>query len=176
MGKPMREAILDGAQQIALPAFVSMFFLTGVSRYLYVPLAEAVVFAMLASYFWSRTLVPTMALYLLPHEFSHENTQENSKEFKKSRGFAYTVSPLVKIQERFNRGFEHFKSSYSNILLSALHHPKKFGISFLAVCLLSSLLFLVVGENFFPDIDAGEIRMHLRAKTGTRIEETARSE
>ncbi|HLB34262.1 MAG: RND transporter [Verrucomicrobia bacterium RIFCSPHIGHO2_12_FULL_41_10] len=184
MGKPMREAILDGAQQIALPAFVStlcicivfvpMFFLTGVSRYLFVPLAEAVVFAMLASYFWSRTLVPTMALYLLPHEFSHENTQENSKEFKKSRGFAYTVSPLVKIQERFNRGFEHFKSSYSNILLSALHHPKKFGISFLAACLLSSLLFLVVGENFFPDIDAGEIRMHLRAKTGTRIEETAR--
>ena len=178
MGKPLLTAILDGAQQIALPAFVStlcicivfvpMFFLTGVSRYLFVPLAEAVVFAMIASYFWSRTLVPTMALYLLPESTSPEGT------VKKRGILARMATPFIKIQEHFDRGFERFKASYSNLLAGALQRPKTFCLFFLSACLLSLLLFSIVGENFFPDVDAGLIRMHVRAKTGTRIEETVR--
>ncbi|MBX9742647.1 MAG: efflux RND transporter permease subunit [Chthoniobacterales bacterium] len=173
MGKPLRSAILDGAQQIALPAFVStlcicivflpIFFLSGVSRYLFVPLAKAVVFAMLASYFWSRTLVPTMALYLLPEV----------GEKKPSKHFWWMV-PFVHFQERFEIFFEHFRQRYGQFLERTLKNPKRFFLFFLMPCLLSLLLFFIVGENFFPDVDAGEIRMHVRVKTGTRIEETVR--
>ncbi|MFZ4116653.1 MAG: efflux RND transporter permease subunit [Chthoniobacterales bacterium] len=170
LGKPLRTAILEGAQQIAAPAFVStlsicivfvpMFFLTGVSHYLFVPLAEAVVFAMLASYFWSRTIVPTMALYLLPENLSSTPTKAANMSL---------VASLIKFQQRFDKGFEHFKNFYSNLLGSALQRPKRFASLFLSACLLSLLLFFLVGENFFPEVDAGQIRMHLRAKTGTRI-------
>lgn len=176
LGKPLRAAILEGAEQIALPAFVStlsicivfvpMFFLTGVSHYLFVPLAEAVVFAMVASYFWSRTLVPTMALYLLPEEIV---SGEEKKTFLSQLFF-----PLVKLQQRFDKGFERFKDFYSKVLSSALQRPKLFSFFFLTACLSSLLLFSIIGENFFPEVDAGQIRMHLRAKTGTRIEETVR--
>src|SRR5262249_15101171 len=170
-GKPVEQAILDGAAQIAVPAFVStlsicivfvpMFFLTGVARYLFVPLAEAVVFAMLASYFLSRTLVPTMAKYLLKGHAPHEIG-------KKRNIFA-------RIQMGFETRFEKLRNGYRVLLDSFLHQRRLFLWSFLAVCVGSVvLLFPWLGEDFFPQVDAGQIKMHLRARTGTRIEETAR--
>jgi multidrug efflux pump subunit AcrB len=170
-GKPVEQAILDGAAQIAVPAFVStlsicivfvpMFFLTGVARYLFVPLAEAVVFAMLASYFLSRTLVPTMAKYLLKGHAPHELG-------KKRNIFA-------RIQTGFETRFERLRNGYRVMLDSFLHQRRLFLWSFLAACVGSVvLLFPWLGEDFFPQVDAGQIKMHLRARTGTRIEETAR--
>jgi CzcA family heavy metal efflux pump len=172
-GKEIQQAILDGAQQIAVPAFVStlaicivfvpMFFLTGVARYLFVPLAEAVVFAMLASYLLSRTLVPTMAKYLLK---GHE--QEAGHVPSESR------NPLVRLQIRFEHAFEKFRDSYHKWLERCLHHRGAFLWGFVAVCL-GSLLLLVpwLGRDFFPKVDAGQFKLHLRARAGTRIEETA---
>jgi multidrug efflux pump subunit AcrB len=173
-GKEIQQAILDGAQQIAVPAFVStlaicivfvpMFFLTGVARYLFVPLAEAVVFAMLASYLLSRTLVPTMAKYLLRgHEQEASHLPESSR------------NPLVRMQLRFEQAFERFRSSYRELLESCLHHRRVFLTVFFAVCVIS-LIFLIpwLGEDFFPHVDSGQFKLHLRARTGTRIEETAR--
>jgi CzcA family heavy metal efflux pump len=172
-GKEIQQAILDGAQQIAVPAFVStlaicivfvpMFFLTGVARYLFVPLAEAVVFAMLASYLLSRTLVPTMAKYLLK---GHE--QEAGHVPAESR------NPLVRLQIRFEHTFEKFRDSYHRLLERCLHHRRAFLWGFVAVCL-GSLLLLVpwLGRDFFPKVDAGQFKLHLRARAGTRIEETA---
>jgi CzcA family heavy metal efflux pump len=167
-GKEIKRAILDGASQIAVPAFVStlcicivflpMFFLAGVSKYLFVPLAEAVVFAMLASYFFSRTIVPTMAMYLLKSK-EHENG---------SQGF------FSRLQQRFERGFERFRLSYQLLLNSAVHHRAIFLPVFLAICLLTFLLVPWLGQNFFPDSDNGQFILHMRAQTGTRIEETAR--
>ena len=170
-GKPVEQAILDGAAQIAVPAFVStlsicivfvpMFFLTGVARYLFVPLAEAVVFAMLASYFLSRTLVPTMAKYLLKGHAPHEIG-------KKRNIFA-------RFQIGFEQRFERLRNSYRVLLDSFLHQRKLFLLTFLGACVGSVvLLFPWLGEDFFPQVDAGQIKMHLRARTGTRIEETAR--
>ncbi|MGO9124936.1 MAG: efflux RND transporter permease subunit [Terriglobales bacterium] len=169
-GKEVEHAILDGAQQIAVPAFVStlaicivfvpMFFLTGVARFLFVPLAEAVVFAMLASYLLSRTLVPTMAKYLL-------------------RGLdttpAMSRNPLVRMQVRFERAFERLRESYRRGLERCLHQRAIFLIGFFTACVIS-LVFLVpwLGQDFFPTVDAGQFKLHLRARTGTRIEETAR--
>jgi len=173
-GKEIQRAILDGAQQIAVPAFVStlaicivfvpMFFLTGVARYLFVPLAEAVVFAMLASYLLSRTLVPTMAKYLLR---GHE--QEAGHLPGSSR------NPLVRFQVGFEEKFERFREHYHQILDLCLQHRRVFLWGFLAACLGS--LFVVVpwlGEDFFPSVDSGQFKLHLRAHSGTRIEETAR--
>ena len=170
-GKPVEQAILDGAAQIAVPAFVStlsicivfvpMFFLTGVARYLFVPLAEAVVFAMLASYFLSRTLVPTMAKYLLKGHAPHEIG-------KKRNIFA-------RIQIGFEQRFERLRNGYRVLLDSFLHQRKLFLLTFIGACIGSViLLFPWLGEDFFPQVDAGQIKMHLRARTGTRIEETAR--
>jgi CzcA family heavy metal efflux pump len=173
-GKEIQQAILDGAQQIAVPAFVStlaicivfvpMFFLTGVARYLFVPMAEAVVFAMLASYLLSRTLVPTMAKYLLR---GHE--EEAGHLPKASR------NPLVRMQIRFEEEFERFREKYRELLERCLHHRRVFLVSFFAVCIVSLIFFIPwLGEDFFPHVDSGQFKLHLRARTGTRIEETAR--
>jgi multidrug efflux pump subunit AcrB len=172
-GKEIIQAILDGASQIAVPAlvstlsicivFVPMFLLSGVARYLFVPLAEAVVFAMLASYLLSRTLVPTMARYLLVEQ----NEEERRERTERSR------NPLVRMQARFEIGFEHFRDRYHRLLEAAVRHSKLFVVCFLSFCVLSFALIPLVGEDFFPSVDSGEFILHLRAPTGTRIEDTA---
>jgi len=169
-GHQLREAILEGAAQIAIPALVStlsicivflpMFFLSGVSRFLFVPLAEAVVFAMLASYFLSRTLVPTMAMYLLKVP-SHGD-------------FAPSRNPLVNFQRGFERVFESVRSAYESLLARLVAVRYLFIPAFLLSCLATLLLIPVLGQNFFPATDNGAFILHVRAKTGTRIEETAR--
>ena len=172
-GKEITQAILDGASQIAVPAlvstfaicivFVPMFFLKGVPRYLFAPLAEAVVFAMLASYLLSRTLVPTMARFLLV-----EQTEEERREKTKN-----SRSVFVRMQERFEVGFENFRERYHRLLEVAIAHRKGFAVLFLGACVLSFALVPLVGEDFFPSVDSGEFKFHLRAPTGTRIEQTA---
>ncbi|HEY4049233.1 MAG TPA: efflux RND transporter permease subunit [Acidobacteriaceae bacterium] len=172
-GKEIEQAILDGAAQIAVPAFVStlsicivfvpMFFLSGVARYLFVPLAEAVVFAMLASYLLSRTIVPTMAKFLLKAHDQH--AQENKKESR---------NPLVRLQLAFESSFEKLRNGYHNLLQHTVAHPVVFTISFFAACLASFALFPWLGQDFFPAVDGGQFKLHVRAQTGTRIEETAR--
>ncbi len=167
--KDMDEVVLDSASQIATPAFVStlsicivfapMFLLSGVARYLFVPLAEAVVFAMLASYFLSRTIVPTMAKYLLRGE-KHEG--------------APSRNPLVRLQKGFEETFEKFRRSYRGVLEFCLHHRGAFLITFFAASL-GSLAILIpwLGRDFFPSVDSGTFKLHMRAPTGMRIEETA---
>jgi multidrug efflux pump subunit AcrB len=174
MGKEIEHAILDGAQEIATPAFVAtlsicivfvpMFLLTGVARYLFVPLAEAVVFAMLASYFLSRTLVPTMSKYLLRgHEHDVEHHSLSSR------------NPFVRWQVRFEKGFERLRSGYHGLLEFCLHHRRAFVTAFLVACLASiAVVAPWLGQDFFPSVDNGTFKLHLRAPTGTRIEETAR--
>jgi CzcA family heavy metal efflux pump len=174
MGKETVQAILDGAQQIAVPAFVStlcicivfipMFFLSGVAKFLFVPLAEAVSFAMLASYMWSRTIVPTLAMYLLSAEDEYHGEEHTGEKM----GF------FRRYQQGFERNFEKFRQGYRRALRIALHSPMLFAASFLAFCVLSVLLVGVLGRDFFPKVDAGQIRLHMRARTGLRIEETAR--
>ena len=174
MGKETVQAILDGAQQIAVPAFVStlcicivflpMFFLSGVAKFLFVPLAEAVSFAMLASYGWSRTIVPTMAMYLL----SSEDEYKPEEHIGEKQGF------FRRYQQKFEHGFERFRDGYRHALDSALEWPKLFGACFLIFCVLSVGLVFFLGRDFFPKVDAGQIRLHFRARTGLRIEETAR--
>jgi len=171
-GKDIEEAILDGAQQIAIPAlvstlsicivFVPMFLLTGVARYLFVPLAEAVVFAMLASYLLSRTLVPTMAKYFLK-----AHAESNPHEASASR------NPFVRFQAWFERGFESIRNAYRSLLETFIGHRRIFVGGFLLACFLSFVLVPWLGQDFFPSVDSGEFTMHLRAPTGTRIEETA---
>jgi multidrug efflux pump subunit AcrB len=166
-GYELREAILDGAAQIAVPALVStlcicivflpMFFLEGVSRYLFAPLAEAVMFAMIASYILSRTLVPTLAVYLL-----------RPKEHSPSR------NPLVVFQRGFEAAFERVRAGYQVLLTRLVFARRIFVPSFLAVCLCGFLLLPFLGQDLFPSTDSGEFILHIRAKTGTRIEETAR--
>jgi multidrug efflux pump subunit AcrB len=171
-GKEIVQAILDGAQQIAVPAlvstlsicivFVPMFFLSGVARYLFVPLAEAVCFAMLASYLLSRTLVPTMAKYLLVAQI-----EEGHEGAAKSR------NPFVQTQQKFEQGFEKLRERYHRLLEICIHHSRIFVICFFSACVLSFVLLPMVGQDFFPAVDSGEFKLHLRAPTGTRIEETA---
>ncbi len=166
-GKEIVTAILDGASQIAVPALVStlcicivflpMFFLTGVARYLFVPLAEAVVFAMLASYGLSRTLVPTLAKYLL--RVQHHGPTRN---------------PLVLLQRSFENGFDRLRGWYAAVLAVLVRRRVIFVPVFLAACLSGGLLFPWIGQDFFPVSDTGQFKLHLRTKTGTRIEETAR--
>ena len=174
MGKETVQAILDGAQQIALPAFVStlcicivfipMFFLSGVARYLFVPLAEAVIFAMLASYMWSRTIVPTMAMYLLSAEDEYHADEHAGEKM----GF------FRRYQQAFERAFERLRERYHAALAMSLRHAKLFAACFLGFCILSSGLNFFLGRDFFPTVDAGQIRLHMRARTGLRIEESAR--
>jgi CzcA family heavy metal efflux pump len=170
-GKEVRDAILDGAQQIAVPALVStlcicivflpMFFLSGVSRFLFVPLGEAVVFAMLASYVLSRTLVPTLAQYLL---HKHENRHEN----------AHTAGALTRFQLGFEKRFEAMRTRYHGVLEKCLTERKLFVLVFLGFVALSLVVLAPwLGQDFFPSVDAGQIKLHLRAHTGTRVEETA---
>jgi multidrug efflux pump subunit AcrB len=174
MGKEIEHAILDGAQEIAAPAFVAtlsicivfvpMFLLTGVARYLFVPLAEAVVFAMLASYFLSRTLVPTMSKYLLRgHEHDVERHSVSSR------------NPLVRWQVRFEREFERLRNGYRALLERCLHHRRAFVVAFFAACLASlAVVAPWLGQDFFPSVDSGTFKLHVRGPTGLRIEETAR--
>jgi CzcA family heavy metal efflux pump len=172
-GRELTDSILEGAAQIAVPAFVStlcicivfvpMFFLTGVARYLFVPLAEAVVFAMLASYLLSRTLVPTLLAYLL--------RGHRPEEHAVPRG---PLAPLQRFQRRFERGFESVRERYHNTLAACLEHRRAFILSFLAFCVLSMGLVFFLGQDFFPSVDAGIFRLHMRGRAGLRIEETAR--
>jgi multidrug efflux pump subunit AcrB len=171
-GKEIEQAILDGAQQIAVPAFVStlsicivfvpMFLLTGVARYLFVPLAEAVIFAMLASYLLSRTIVPTMAKYLLAgHREGSTHDGANLNLFSR-------------LQMRFEQGFERLRNAYRGVLAWCLAHRRVFVTSFLSACVLSVvIIFPFLGQDFFPSVDSGEFKLHLRAPTGTRIEDVA---
>jgi len=168
-GHGLRDAILEGAAQIAVPAlvatlcicivFLPMFFLGGVSRYLFVPLAEAVVFAMLASYMLSRTLVPTMAMYLLKPVDHHAPVSMN---------------PLARFQRGFEKIFESVRSSYAGLLGWLVSVRWVFIPVFLGGCLLTLLLVPFLGQNFFPNTDNGSFILHVRAKSGTRIEETAK--
>src|SRR6202521_2383456 len=173
-GKDTERAILDGASQIAVPAFVStlaicivfvpMFFLSGVSRYLFVPLAEAVVFAMLASYLLSRTLVPTMAKYLL-RAYSHADAAARTASH----------NPLVRFQQAFERRFERLRGAYQAVLATCIAHRAAFLLGFLAFCVVSmAVLFPWLGHDFFPKVDSGQFKLHLPGRTGTRIEQTAK--
>jgi multidrug efflux pump subunit AcrB len=172
-GKEIVQAILDGASQIAVPAlvstlsicivFVPMFFLSGVAKYLFVPLAEAVCFAMLASYLLSRTLVPTMARYLLV-----ARTEDERREASRA-----SRNPFVRMQEKFEVGFEKFRGRYHRMLETSIHHRNAFIVIFLLGCVLSFGLLPFVGQDFFPSVDSGEFKLHMRAPTGTRIEDTA---
>jgi len=167
----MDDVVLDSAMQIATPAFVStlsicivfapMFWLSGVARYLFLPLAEAVVFAMLASYFLSRTIVPTMAKYLLRH---HREGHET----------ASSRNPFVRFQQSFEARFESFREGYHRLLQRVLHHRGVFMATFFAASL-ASLAILVpwLGQDFFPAVDAGSFKLHVRGPTGMRIEDTA---
>jgi CzcA family heavy metal efflux pump len=169
-GKDAVTAILDGSQQIAVPAlvstlcicivFVPMFFLTGVAKFLFVPLAEAVVFAMLASYFLSRTLVPTLAMYLLK---GHER-----------KGHASGYDVLSRLQRGFAQGFDRMRERYREALTLCLDHAWMCVVAFLLFCGASMPLALLLGSDFFPNVDAGLIRLHMRARAGQRVEETAR--
>jgi multidrug efflux pump subunit AcrB len=170
-GKSVIGAITDGAQQIATPAFVStlcicivfvpMFFLEGVPRFLFVPMALAVMFAMAWSYFLSRTLVPTMSAYLLKQHDMHPH------------GAPPTRNPLVAVQRAFEAGFERFRAGFRDLLELALLHRTAFIGVFLAFVAASFLLVPFLGRNFFPNVDAGQILMHARVPIGTRVEETA---
>jgi multidrug efflux pump subunit AcrB len=170
-GKPVEAAIMDGANQIVVPAFVSllcicivfvpMFFLTGVARFLFVPMAEAVMFAMLWSFILSRTLVPTMAKYLLQQHEHHEGGPPPSR------------NPLVWFQRGFEHRFEQIRAGYRDLLMFALRARAVFVIGFLCFIASSFLLVPYIGRNFFPAVDTGSILMHVRTQVGTRIEETA---
>jgi multidrug efflux pump subunit AcrB len=176
-GKEVETAILDGAAQIVTPAFVSllcicivfvpMFFLPGVSRFLFVPMAEAVMAAMACSFILSRTLVPTMANYLLRKHAPHTDMHGVDGPLPPSR------NPLVRFQRGFERRFEAVRLGYRDILAMALRHRTVFVVGFLAVVFGSFVLTPFLGRDFFPTVDAGQILMHARTRVGTRIEETA---
>src|SRR3984957_14974672 len=169
LGSDLQKAILDGAGEIAVPAlvstlcicivFVPIFFLSGVPRFLFAPLAEAVVYAMLASYVLSRTLVPTLVMLMMDHAAEP----------------AAIPSLLRRVYRAFDARFERLRAGYVVILTAALAKRRQFAGLFLAFCVLSCALVFVLGRDFFPSVDAGQIRLHMRMPTGTRIEETARA-
>ena len=179
-GKEIEPAILDGAQQIVIPAFVTllclcivfvpMFQLGGVAGYLFRPLAEAVVFALIGSFILSRTLVPTMANYLMGGRHSGHGAADRDLSFPP----VLSRNPLKRFQQAFEDRFSRIRDRYRSLLLLALGRPKTFIVAFLACVLLSFGLWPFLGENFFPSVDSGQILMHVRAQPGTRIEETAR--
>ena len=176
-GKEVETAILDGAAQIVTPAFVSllcicivfvpMFFLPGVARFLFVPMAEAVMSAMACSFILSRTLVPTMANYLLRKHAAHTDMHGLDGPLPPSR------NPLVRFQRGFEHGFERVRFVYRDLLSMALHRRALFVSSFLAIVIASFALTPFLGRDFFPMVDAGQILMHARTGTGTRVEESA---
>lgn len=176
-GKPLREAILDGAQQIAVPAFVStlaicivfvpVIFLSGAAKSMFTPLAMAVVFAMMASYLLSRTLIPTMVMYLLKSE---------AKSYQADGEFIAHSSDIIgRFHNKFNHSFERLRDRYRATLEWSLQHKKIVTISFLIFCFGSFLFLPFLGEDFFPSVDAGQFRLHVRTPAGTRIEETERA-
>jgi multidrug efflux pump subunit AcrB len=170
-GKDVETAIMDGATQIATPAFVSllcicivfvpMFFLEGIARFLFVPMAVAVMLSIAWSFLLSRTLVPTMAKYLLHPHAPHDEQEQPPR------------NSLVRFQRRFEARFEHGRARYREYLTLALAHRRIFLICFLAFVLASFLLLPFLGRNFFPAVDSGQILMHVRTQVGTRVEETA---
>ncbi len=170
MGSDLHKAILDGAGEIAVPAlvstlcicivFVPMFFLTGVARFLFAPLAEAVVFAMLASYVLSRTLVPTLVMLLMDHRHAAVDGKP---------------SLLQRVYRAFDTRFEKVRAGYTDILSAVLDNRRAFAGVFLGFCVLSCCLVFVLGRDFFPSVDAGQIRLHVRTPSGTRIEQTAQT-
>jgi multidrug efflux pump subunit AcrB len=171
-GKEVETAILDGAAQIVTPAFVSllcicivfvpMFFLSGVARFLFVPMAEAVIFAMISSFILSRTLVPTMAKYLLKQHVKGEHAHETG-----------SPGPLGRFQRGFEARFEKVRSVYRGLLELALTHRRPFVSGFLGFVALSFALVPFLGRNFFPSVDSGQILLHVRAPVGVRVEKTA---
>src|SRR5579883_3313885 len=175
MGKGVIQAILDGARQIAVPAFVStlcicivfvpVVFLTGAAKFLFTPLALAVVLAMSASYLLSRTLVPTMIRYLLPAELRLYQGPEGEADVT-------DAGLLWRIHHAFHKGFEKLRDGYAGILTSALHHRKLVLLCFVLVSASCAALYPFIGTDFFPLVDAGQIRLHVRCPGGTRIEET----
>jgi multidrug efflux pump subunit AcrB len=174
-GESLENGIMVGAGEIALPAlvsttcicivFVPMFFLTGVARYLFAPLAEAVVFAVLASYALSRTLVPTLVMWF--------ERSVNHQEHTDATRVSLWIRPLVRFQQAFERAFEGFRQGYRNLLQIVLGGRLLFAALFLGFCVASLFLIPFLGQDFFPSVDAGIFRLHVRAHTGTRIEETA---
>ncbi|MEJ0091674.1 MAG: efflux RND transporter permease subunit [Limisphaerales bacterium] len=176
-GETLEDGILIGAGEIALPAmvstmcicivFVPMFFLSGVAGFLFAPLAKAVVFAVLASYAWSRTLVPTMVMWF------ERNARRHGGETTGTKTQSRWVQSLIRFQEGFEHAFERFRQRYRDLLGLALAHRLAFGVAFLFFCVASWLLVPILGQDFFPNVDAGIFRLHVRASTGTRIEETA---
>ena len=168
-GKDVEPAILDGARQIVTPAFVSllciciafvpMFFLQGIARFLFIPMAEAVIFAMVSSFILSRTLVPTMARYLLRPHASHAARESRN--------------PLVRFQRGFETRFARVRDHYHALLQLALSHRRVFIVGFVGVVLASFLLVPMLGRNFFPAVDSGQILMHVRLQVGTRVEDSA---
>ena len=176
-GKDVRTAILDGAAQIVTPAFISllcicivfvpMFFLDGVARFLFVPMAEAVMLAMVFSFFLSRSLVPTMANYMLKPHAAHTDMHGNNAHLPPTR------NPIIQLQRGFEAGFEQFRAGYKNILHLALLNRIKVISVFMGLMVASFLLVPYLGTNFFPDVDGGQILIHARVPVGTRVEETA---
>src|SRR6202789_626205 len=174
-GKPVETAIIDGASQIVVPAFVSLlricivfipiFFLEGVPRFLFVPMAESVIFAMIFSFLLSRTLVPTMAKYLLHMHVAHIGGADGEP--------APSRNPLVRFQRRFEAGFARLRAGYHDLLSLAIAHRGLFVGGFLVFIAASFLLTPFLGRNFFPQVDGGQIMLHVRAPVGMRIEETA---
>lgn len=170
MGKDPLQAILDGAQEIAVPAFVStlcicivflpMFFLSGIARYLFVPLAEAVIFAMIASYIISRTLVPTLVMFMMKNHHQPKPTAKNP-----------LVIVCINVHHRFNDRFEKFRHHFSQFLAVLLHKRKQFMAAFLGFCLLSLGIYPMLGQDLFPVVDSGQLRLHIRAPSGTRLEQ-----
>lgn len=173
LGKPPLQAILDGAQEIAVPAFVStlcicivfvpMFFLDGIASYLFVPLGQAVVFAMIASYIISRTLIPTLVMFMMiNHKPGH--TTPSKKYHNRANYFS-------KIHYKFNHGFEIFRHHFSLLMIGLLNKRKQVITAFFGFCLLSTGLFPILGQDLFPVVDSGQLRLHIRAPSGTRLEQ-----
>lgn len=170
MGKDPLQAILDGAQEIAVPAFVStlcicivflpMFFLSGIARYLFVPLAEAVIFAMIASYIISRTLVPTLVMFMMRNHHQPKPATRNT-----------FVIACSRLHHRFNNSFEKFRHHFSLFLAALLHKRKQFMAAFFGFCLLSLAIYPMLGQDLFPVVDSGQLRLHIRAPSGTRLEQ-----
>ncbi len=176
-GKDVETAIMDGANQIVTPAFVSllcicivfvpMFFLQGVARFLFVPMAEAVMFAVACSFMLSRTLVPTMSKYLLRAHAAHTDMHGTEAALPPTR------NPLVHFQRAFELRFERFRDGYLDLLKLALRHRPGFVVGFMAFVLASFALLPFLGSNFFPAVDGGQILLHARVPSGTRVEESA---
>jgi multidrug efflux pump subunit AcrB len=174
-GKEVETAILDGASQIVIPAFVSllcicivfipMFFLSGVARFLFVPMAESVVFAMIFSFLLSRTLVPTMAKYLLHMHVERTGGVDGKPQPSKN--------PLVRFQHGFEERFTRMRAGYHDLLALAIEHRRLFVAGFIGFIAVSFLLAPFLGRNFFPQVDGGQILMHVRTPVGMRVEETA---